>query len=78
MLILKTYSRIVAELVTDKERFFFHVKPAQGCSSPEVASSTAESEEQQKIWLWQQLAAHITPTVQRVVEFAKRVPGKIN
>ncbi|XP_060837834.1 ecdysone-induced protein 78C isoform X2 [Rhopalosiphum padi] len=52
--------------------------PAQGCSSPEVASSTADSEEQQKIWLWQQLAAHITPTVQRVVEFAKRVPGFVD
>ncbi|XP_050521855.1 ecdysone-induced protein 78C isoform X2 [Daktulosphaira vitifoliae] len=52
--------------------------PTQGCSSPEVASSTADSEEQQKIWLWQQLAAHITPTVQRVVEFAKRVPGFVD
>jgi len=40
-----------------------------------VASSTADSLEQQRVWLWQQLAAHVTPTVQRVVEFAKRVPG---
>ncbi|KAF5271030.1 hypothetical protein FQR65_LT05380 [Abscondita terminalis] len=47
-------------------------------SSPEdneVASSTAESLEQQKCWLWQQFAANVTPCVQRVVEFAKRVPG---
>ncbi|KRT85291.1 nuclear receptor, partial [Oryctes borbonicus] len=47
-------------------------------SSPEdneVASSTAESIEQQRCWLWQQFAANITPSVQRVVEFAKRVPG---
>ncbi|GLG93038.1 hypothetical protein R5R35_004385 [Gryllus longicercus] len=43
--------------------------------SPEAASSTAESLEQQKAWLWMQFAAHVTPSVQRVVEFAKRVPG---
>ena len=34
-----------------------------------------ESLEEQKIWLWQQFASRITPGVQRVVEFAKRVPG---
>lgn len=28
-----------------------------------------------KVWLWQQYAGRITPGVQRVVEFAKRVPG---
>lgn len=47
-------------------------------SSPDdndVATSTAESIEQQRCWLWQQFAANITPSVQRVVEFAKRVPG---
>lgn len=47
-------------------------------SSPEdndVATSTAESLELEKCWLWQQFAASITPSVQRVVEFAKRVPG---
>ncbi|XP_014261640.1 ecdysone-induced protein 78C isoform X2 [Cimex lectularius] len=49
--------------------------PSPICSGPEVASSTAESLEQQRIWLWQQFATHITPSVQRVVEFAKRVPG---
>ncbi|KAJ4429555.1 hypothetical protein ANN_21724 [Periplaneta americana] len=51
---------------------------AAGGSSPEgpeVASSTAESLEQQRVWLWQQFATHVTPSVQRVVEFAKRVPG---
>ncbi|XP_017784828.1 PREDICTED: ecdysone-induced protein 78C isoform X1 [Nicrophorus vespilloides] len=41
----------------------------------EVASSTAESLEYQRCWLWQQFATNITPSVQRVVEFAKRVPG---
>lgn len=42
---------------------------------PEIASSASDSSEQQKIWLWQQYASRITPGVQRVVEFAKRVPG---
>ncbi|XP_071865407.1 ecdysone-induced protein 78C isoform X3 [Bombus fervidus] len=42
---------------------------------PEAASSTAETVESQRIWLWQQFATRITPSVQRVVEFAKRVPG---
>ncbi|XP_055603422.1 ecdysone-induced protein 78C isoform X2 [Uranotaenia lowii] len=31
--------------------------------------------EDQRIWLWQQYALRITPSVQRIVEFAKRVPG---
>ncbi|XP_058829854.1 ecdysone-induced protein 78C [Topomyia yanbarensis] len=34
-----------------------------------------ESIEDQRIWLWQQYALRMTPSVQRVVEFAKRVPG---
>ncbi|XP_026475355.1 ecdysone-induced protein 78C-like [Ctenocephalides felis] len=29
----------------------------------------------QRVWLWQQFASRMTPAVQRVVEFAKRVPG---
>lgn len=48
------------------------------CSNPEVASSTVENEEMRRIWLWQQFAVHVTPTVQRVVEFAKRVPGNFD
>jgi len=31
--------------------------------------------ESQKIELWEQLAVLITPCIQRVVEFAKRIPG---
>lgn len=54
---------------------FYIFQPSPACSNPEVASSTAESLEQQRIWLWQQFATHVTPSVQRVVEFAKRVPG---
>lgn len=42
---------------------------------PEAASSTAETVESHRIWLWQQFASRVTPSVQRVVEFAKRVPG---
>ncbi|XP_065162666.1 ecdysone-induced protein 78C-like isoform X2 [Atheta coriaria] len=41
----------------------------------DAASSTADSIELQRCWLWQELAANVTPSVQRVVEFAKRVPG---
>ncbi|XP_076265013.1 ecdysone-induced protein 78C isoform X2 [Rhynchophorus ferrugineus] len=41
----------------------------------QVASSTAESLENDKCWLWQQFATCMTPSVQRVVEFAKRIPG---
>ncbi|KAG4072857.1 hypothetical protein HA402_002600 [Bradysia odoriphaga] len=40
-----------------------------------VTTSQTESLENKKIWLWQQYASRITPSVQRVVEFAKRVPG---
>ncbi|XP_017038070.1 ecdysone-induced protein 78C isoform X2 [Drosophila kikkawai] len=40
-----------------------------------IANSVAESLEFQKIWLWQQFSARVTPGVQRIVEFAKRVPG---
>lgn len=46
-----------------------------GDSEIQVASSTAESMEQEKCWLYQQFASSVTPSVQRVVEFAKRVPG---
>lgn len=37
--------------------------------------STQDTIDQQKIYFWQQLACLITPSVSRVVEFAKRVPG---
>ncbi|XP_017475138.1 PREDICTED: ecdysone-induced protein 78C-like, partial [Rhagoletis zephyria] len=40
-----------------------------------IATSVSETMEFQKIWLWQQSAARVTPGVQRIVEFAKRVPG---
>ncbi|XP_076288482.1 ecdysone-induced protein 78C isoform X1 [Lasioglossum baleicum] len=49
--------------------------PPASPEDPEAASSTAETVESQRIWLWQQFATRITPSVQRVVEFAKRVPG---
>lgn len=49
--------------------------PPPASEDNEVASSTAESIEHQRCWLWQQFASNITPSVQRVVEFAKRVPG---
>ncbi|KZC09254.1 Ecdysone-induced protein 78C [Dufourea novaeangliae] len=49
--------------------------PPASPEDPEAASSTAETVESQRIWLWQQFATRVTPSVQRVVEFAKRVPG---
>lgn len=51
------------------------VVPPASPDDGEVASSTAESLEEQRCWLWTQFASCITPSVQRVVEFAKRVPG---
>ncbi|XP_076327550.1 ecdysone-induced protein 78C-like [Tachypleus tridentatus] len=36
---------------------------------------TADSLQHQKIVMWQHFAVLVTPTIQRVVEFAKRVPG---
>lgn len=42
-------------------------------SSP--CSITADSLEQQKIVMWQHFAVFVTPSIQRVVEFAKRIPG---
>lgn len=40
-----------------------------------VASSTIDTIKRKKILLWQHYASRITPGVQRIVEFAKRVPG---
>jgi hypothetical protein len=34
------------------------------------------SVEIQKLLMWQNLAVHLTPVIQKVVEFAKRIPGK--
>ncbi|KAH9414372.1 hypothetical protein DERP_012021 [Dermatophagoides pteronyssinus] len=44
------------------------------CSSPDIGS-VSESLETQKIELWEHLALLITPCIQRIVEFAKRIPG---
>lgn len=41
----------------------------------QLASSIADTSKRSKILLWQHFAGRITPSVQRVVEFAKRVPG---
>ncbi|KAI2807605.1 hypothetical protein BLOT_005542 [Blomia tropicalis] len=45
------------------------------CSSSPDIGSVSESMETQKVELWEQLALLITPCIQRVVEFAKRIPG---
>ncbi|RWS30791.1 ecdysone-induced protein 78C-like protein [Leptotrombidium deliense] len=49
----------------------FQTSPVDG--SP--TSITPDSLEQQKIVMWQHFAVLVTPTIQRVVEFAKRIPG---
>nr|XP_036220559.1 ecdysone-induced protein 78C isoform X3 [Bactrocera oleae] len=49
--------------------------PQNGVSTCYIATSVSETMEFQKIWLWQQYAGRVTPGVQRIVEFAKRVPG---
>lgn len=45
------------------------------CNHP---TSNSDQLERQKIILWQQMAVLVTPSIQRVVEFAKRVPGFID
>ncbi|XP_049546845.1 ecdysone-induced protein 78C [Anopheles darlingi] len=40
-----------------------------------VLQPLGASLEEQRVWLWQQYAMRMTPAVQRIVEFAKRVPG---
>lgn len=40
-----------------------------------MAASITDTTNHKKILLWQHYASRITPGVQRVVEFAKRVPG---
>ncbi|XP_037071417.1 ecdysone-induced protein 78C-like [Pollicipes pollicipes] len=42
---------------------------------PDGATSTVESAERRRIVVWQTFAALLTPSIQRVVEFAKRIPG---
>ncbi|KAB7503396.1 hypothetical protein Anas_00657, partial [Armadillidium nasatum] len=48
--------------------------PSDGQTDPDTASSTVETLERQKISWWQSFAVYVTPSIQRVVEFAKRVP----
>ncbi|KAK9882806.1 hypothetical protein WA026_023319 [Henosepilachna vigintioctopunctata] len=51
------------------------VLPPASPQDSEVASSTAESMEIERCWLWQEFAVSILPNIQKLVEFAKRVPG---
>ena len=43
--------------------------------NPDGATSTVEAAEHRRIVVWQTFAAMLTPSIQRVVEFAKRIPG---
>ena len=60
-----------------KFAFFSTKSHSEGSSDPEVASSTMDALEQQKINMWQTFAVYMTPSIQRVVEFAKKVPGEL-
>ncbi|KAJ8975868.1 hypothetical protein NQ317_009653 [Molorchus minor] len=71
----RTYSRYTEEHTRNLVRKPIILPPASPETDNEVASSTAESLETERCWLWQQFATNMTPSVQRVVEFAKRVPG---
>ena len=42
----------------------------------EMASANIGADDARRLATWSALAAHMTPSIQRVVEFAKRVPGK--
>lgn len=39
------------------------------------SSASGVTDEERRIATWSALATHMTPSIQRVVEFAKRVPG---
>ncbi|XP_076062691.1 ecdysone-induced protein 78C-like isoform X2 [Oratosquilla oratoria] len=58
-----------------RKPILFNSNASEGSSDPEAATSTMDALEQQKIAMWQSLAVFMTPSIQRVVEFAKRVPG---
>jgi len=51
----------------------FDFSPPSG--NPDGATSTLEVSEHRRIVIWQTFCALLTPSIQRVVEFAKRVPG---
>ncbi|KAF0304468.1 Ecdysone-induced protein 78C [Amphibalanus amphitrite] len=51
----------------------FDFSPPSG--SADGATSTAEAAEHRRVVVWQTFAAMLTPSIQRVVEFAKRIPG---
>jgi len=46
-----------------------------GSASPGSSSMATEALEANKIAIWQQFAVLTTPSIQKVVEFAKRIPG---
>ena len=47
-------------------------------TQPAVDGKKDISEEQLRLATWSALASHVTPSIQRVVEFAKRVPGFVD
>lgn len=54
---------------------FYIVLQSSSSSDPDEASSTADALDEQKIHLFQGLATCVSPSIQAVVEFAKRLAG---
>lgn len=49
-----------------------------GGNNDTPGGNSGNADEARRIATWSALATHMTPSIQRVVEFAKRVPGKIS
>ncbi|XP_029734824.2 ecdysone-induced protein 78C isoform X2 [Aedes albopictus] len=65
------HSTYTTELVKEQTR----ISLVNYSEKNNLIMQSLDTVEDQRIWLWQQYAMRMTPSVQRVVEFAKRVPG---
>ncbi|XP_022250728.1 ecdysone-induced protein 78C-like [Limulus polyphemus] len=71
------YTEEKTRCLARKPAIFQSLNEVQPATSDDNGSGqiTADSLEHQKIVMWQHFAVLVTPSIQRVVEFAKRVPG---
>lgn len=67
-------TRIIRLCCMKCEYWMFRTQSAEEVK--EMTSADISAEEAQRLATWSTLATHMTPSIQRVVEFAKRVPGK--
>lgn len=69
--VLFTYSKFENDLKT-----VFHLgRQVMDESVNNDSTNNNSNDETRRIATWSALATHMTPSIQRVVEFAKRVPG---